>query len=246
MSVKARKILSIILLILAAVFLVLGGWLFLRPSDQPVVDITPEPTITLPSQAPEPIPVATPTPAEEERPPPVEDLLPPGKLVVTKERSEYKNGDLTLYIPILNVTRTVQNGTSEATLSKGVGLYDYAQLPGEGNRNVSLAGHRNGIDKNGRVTDHAPFYYVDTLKDGDYLYLTGGGHVYRYVYASTEVVEEDDWSPIYVTEGSTLTITSCTPIGVSDHRIVVRGTLDEIFDATPDFDYLSVREEAPQ
>jgi LPXTG-site transpeptidase (sortase) family protein len=86
------------------------------------------------------------------------------------------------------ITRTIWDGTDAQTLSKGVGLYEYAQLPGEGNRNVSLAGHRNGLDKNGNVTDHAPFYYVDTLGEGDYFYLTGGGRIYRYLYDDTWVV----------------------------------------------------------
>ena len=76
------------------------------------------------------------------------------------------DGSLELYIPAIGITRTIWDGTDAQTLSKGVGLYEYAQLPGEGNRNVSLAGHRNGLDKNGNVTDHAPFYYVDTLGEG--------------------------------------------------------------------------------
>ena len=33
-------------------------------------------------------------------------------------------------------------------------------------------------------------------------------------------------------------ITSCEPIGISDHRIVVRALLDGIFDDSSDFDYL--------
>ena len=189
MSSKTRKIIAAVLLLAAAAFLAAAGWLFLRPSGEPVVDITPEPTIVLPSEAPEPVPETTPSPVVEETPAPAEDLLPVGKLVTTKERSAYQDGGLTLRIPKLNLTRTIWNGTSAATLSKGVGLYEYAQLPGEGNRNVSLAGHRNGIDKSGRITDHAPFYYVDTLTDGDYLYLTDSEHIYRYLYTYTEVVE---------------------------------------------------------
>ncbi|MPM00129.1 hypothetical protein SDC9_46352 [bioreactor metagenome] len=141
------------------------------------------------------------------------------------------------------MTRTVHDGTDDNDLAKGVGLYDYAQLPGEGNRNVSLAGHRNGVS-NGKITDRAPFYYIDTLKDGDYLYLTDSEHIYRYLWESCVIVEADDWSPIYTTGSSCLTITSCHPIGVSDHRIVVRGTLDEILPYDKNFDYIAAQEEA--
>lgn len=98
--------------------------------------------------------------------PEVVDGLKVGTWPITQERRDYVDGSLELYIPAIGITRTIWDGTDAQTLSKGVGLYEYAQLPGEGNRNVSLAGHRNGLDKNGNVTDHAPFYYVDTLGRG--------------------------------------------------------------------------------
>lgn len=242
MSAKTRKILSIGIGLLALALLACTVLLWRSPPGTPDLESTPEPP---PSVNAVPVPTGTPAPAmAATEPPSASPGLPVGKLVVTKERQGYVDGSLSIYIPILDMTRTIWNGTDEATLSKGVGLYEYAQLPGEGARNVSLAGHRNGL-QNGVVTDRAPFYYVDTLKEGDYLYLTDADHIYRYLYAYTEIIEEDDWGPIYTTEGSCLTITSCHPIGVSDHRIVVRAALDEIFDTTDDFDYLSTRKEAP-
>lgn len=167
-----------------------------------------------------------------------EDGLPYDKLFITVERQKYQDGDLTLRIPKLNVERSVLNGVDLETLKHGVGLYDYAQLPGEGNRNVSIAGHRNGIHK-GKITDGAPFYYIDTLKQGDYLYLADKERIYRYLYHDTEIVEANDWGPIYSQGYSCLTLTSCHPIGVSDHRIIVRGELDQIFQNQEDFSYLA-------
>ncbi|NLF34978.1 MAG: class E sortase, partial [Clostridiales bacterium] len=178
----------------------------------------------------------TPTPTPEV------DGLPVGKLVVTPERKGYQDKDLTIYIPAINITRVVYGGTDESTLNKGVGLYEYAQLPGEGNRNVSLAGHRNGIS-NGKITDRAPFYYIDTLEEGDYIYLYSDTEIYRYIWEYSEIVTPDDWSPIYTAGYSCLTITSCHPIGISDHRIVVRAALDETFPYDDGFDYLERQEE---
>lgn len=175
--------------------------------------------------------VSTEEPAPEES-----DALPVGKLVISPERTAYEDGALTLTIPALGVVRTVHDGTDSEDLQKGVGLYEYAQLPGEGNRNVSIAGHRNGIS-NGKITDRAPFYYVDTLMEGDYLYLADSENIYRYLWESCTIVEADDWTPIYTTGSSCITLTSCHPIGVSDHRIVVRGTLDRIFPYDDAFDY---------
>lgn len=204
------------------------------PSPSPVPSETVTPS-SLPSEAVSPSPAASSEPEEV-------DGLPVGKLVVTEEREAYVDDSLTLYIPALNVKRSVHNGTDDDTLDRGVGLYEYAQLPGEGNRNVSMAGHRNGLS-NGKITDRAPFYYIDTLGEGDYLYLYDSDSIYRYLFEYTEIVEADDWDPIRTTGYSCMTITSCHPIGVSDHRIVVRARLDEIISYDSSYAFPSNTEE---
>ena len=60
------------------------------------------------------------------------------------------------------------------------------------------------------------------------MYLVDKEHIYRYIYDQTTIVEENDWSPIYSQGFSCITLTSCEPIGVADHRIIVRGKLDAI------------------
>lgn len=161
--------------------------------------------------------------------------IPYDKLFITKERRNYKTGELTLIIPKLSLVEPVQNGTSTEALALGPGLYDYAQLPGEGDRNVSIAAHRNH-SRNGVISEWF-FYYIDTLEDGDYMYLTDANHIYRYRYDQTTIVEEDDWSPIYSQGFSCITLTSCEPIGVADHRIIVRGILDQITPYTASYVY---------
>ncbi|WP_300296152.1 class E sortase [uncultured Intestinimonas sp.] len=229
-----RKILAGALAVLAAACLI-AALALLRPREEPAPPAgTPAPSPSL-APTPEPEPVPTPSETPEE----TGDELPTGVWAITEERQAYVEDSLTLYIPCIDITRAVHDGTDEATLNRGVGLYEHAQLPGEGNRNVSMAGHRNGIDKNGNITPYAPFYYIDQVGEGDYLYLYDSEHVYRYLYEKTWVVEPDDWGPIATAGYSCITITSCTPIGVSDHRIVVRGALDQIFDYTEDFDFIA-------
>ena len=229
-----RKILAGALAVLAAACLI-AALALLLPGKEPAPPAgTPAPAPSL-TPTPEPEPVPTPSETPEE----TGDELPTGVWAITEERQAYVEDSLTLYIPCIDITRAVHDGTDEATLNRGVGLYEYAQLPGEGNRNVSMAGHRNGIDKNGNITPYAPFYYIDQVGEGDYLYLYDSEHVYRYLYEKTWVVEPDDWGPIATAGYSCITITSCTPIGVSDHRIVVRGALDQIFDYTEDFDFIA-------
>lgn len=165
------------------------------------------------------------------------DDLPYDKLFITEERQAYQSGDLTLIIPKLSLTEPVENGTSTEALAKGPGLYDYAQLPGEGDRNVSIAAHRNH-STNGVISEWF-FYYIDTMCEGDYIYLTDKKKIYRYLYDQTTIVEETDWSPIYSQGVSCITLTSCEPIGVADHRIIVRGILDAIVDYDKNYVYYS-------
>ncbi len=162
--------------------------------------------------------------------------LPYDKLLITPERQKYQNEDMVLKIPKLKIDAAVWSGTTLEDMKHGVCLYDYAQLPGEENGNVSLVAHRNGV-KNGVPNDHAPFYYIDTISAGDYLYLVYKDNIYRYRYKETFVVEEDDWEPIHTQGYSCLTLTTCTPVGVATHRLIVRSELDQVFPLTEDFVY---------
>lgn len=150
------------------------------------------------------------------------DGLPTNTLVITPERQSYESGQLTLIVPKLNISTPVINGTDNKALKKGPGLYEYAQLPGEGNRNVSIAGHR---DIYGSV-----FYNIDKLGEKDLMYLQDDKNLYEYKYRKTQIIEPDDWSVIYPQGTSCLTLTSCHPIGVSSHRIVV---IADLFKITP-------------
>lgn len=146
---------------------------------------------------------------------------PEGKLFITVERSQYQSGGMTLTVPKLGLTEIpVLPDVDDETLKSGVGLYEYAQMPGTGNRNVSIAGHRDIYGEE--------FYDIDKLAEGDEFYLTYEGKRYTYVYKDTKIVEADDWSPIYIQGFSCLTLTSCTPIGVASHRIIVRAELNSI------------------
>lgn len=246
-----KPILPILCAVLAAGLLALAGFFFWKSIQGPQLPPLPTPSATLtPSPSPTPTPVATPTPTPVPSPtetsPAIEDDdLPHDKLFITVERQGYEDGDLQLIIPKLNVDVPILNGVDAKTLLRGEGLYDYAQLPGEGNRNVSVAGHRNGL-KNGKITDNMPFYYIDTLEDGDYLYLRDDEHIYRYTFEDQTVVEPDDWGPIYSQGFSCLTLTTCTPIGISDHRLIVRGRLDEIIPYDKSYEYLAtIKEVSP-
>lgn len=168
--------------------------------------------------------------------------FPLDKLVITAARKTYESGSMELIIPAIEVDEPVLAGTDDATLRKGLGLYDYAQLPTEEGGNVSIAGHRNGT-RNGVYTLDWPFYPLDELGEGDLFYLVYDGVIYRYLWDQTIVVEQDDWSVIFPQGFSCLTLTTCTPIGVADHRLIVRARLIDSFEADESYDYPAVWEE---
>lgn len=155
--------------------------------------------------------------------------LPVDKLIITPARQGYSDDQLVLKIPTLSIETTIKNGTEVETLKKGPGLYEYAQLPQEAGANVSIAGHR---DVHGSI-----FYDLDKLQAGDLLYLDYEGLIYQYQYQETIVIEPDDWSVIFTKGDNRLTLTSCTPIGVSSHRIVIIGELVQVITPGDDFVY---------
>ncbi len=144
-------------------------------------------------------------------------VYPTDRLFLTKSRQDYTDGKMVLRIPRLELEVPVMGGTDDESLKKGVGLYEYAQLPGESNCNVSIAGHRDIYG--------CEFYYIDQITDGDLLYLEYNGTCYTYEYKQTEIVAADDWGPIYSKDFSCLTLTSCHPIGTSQKRMIVTAEL---------------------
>lgn len=234
---------AVVLLIAAAALFIWSSqpqYEIVVPSTAPVTSFTPssEPT---PTDSETPSPTPTPLTYKEVLEEP-EDGLPTDKVFVTDTRKNYQSGDLRLIIPKLDVDESILNGVDEQTLLQGEGLYDYAQLPGEGRSNTSIAGHRNWI-RNGKITLDQPFSFLDTLVEGDYLYLVYGENIYQYLFEYQEVVEPDDWGPIYKTDHSCVTLTTCTPVGVSDHRLIVRGALVDIIPLSDDYAYPANAEE---
>ena len=167
---------------------------------------------------------------------PEDELDPYYTLFTTESRMGYQNGALRLVVPRISFDRPLEAGTSEEELERGPGLYEFAQLPGTGDRNVSIAGHRY----------LGTFYYAHTIVEGDYLYLVDAESIYRYVFETAYVVEPTDWSPICQQGFSCVTLTTCEPIGISDHRLIVVGRLDAILPYYDDFVFETSAAEQPE
>ena len=153
---------------------------------------------------------------------------PTDKLFRTTQREAYESGDMVIKIPRLNYEGPVLNGTSDSVLRKGVGLYYYSAMPSFGNPNVAIAGHRGVYG--------AEFYMLDKMQNDDIAYLYYDNHEFTYKYMSCEIITLDNWQPIYCTDKSTLTLTTCTFENTTD-RVVVKCELISVRELTPDDTY---------
>lgn len=224
MNKHIRGLLAVIFIVALIVTSVMLFTQVLAPPDhEPAAPQSrPEPSSELPEQSEQP---AEATPAATPPLVPDELVYPVGKLVISGERKAYVGGDMLLEIPRLNLSSRVFDGTDDATLNKGVCLFEYAQLPGTSNSNTSMVAHRDIYGKE--------FYYIDTITDGDLMYLTYDGKKYTYEYLETFITGDSDWDPIRTKDFSCITLQSCDPIGTSLNRIFVTGRLIGIEDAGP-------------
>lgn len=161
------------------------------------------------------------------------DKFPEDTLFIERDRAEYKDRDLRLIIPSMNINDDVMNGTSNSSLKHGPGLYDVAQMPRPGyNVNTSLAGHRAGYGRYGNL-----FKEIEKLKENDKLYLVDKECIYVYEYLDSKVVEPSDISVLYLQGFTCLTLTSCHPLGNNTQRIVVRAKLIDCVKYKEDYGY---------
>lgn len=145
----------------------------------------------------------------------VEDAkYPTDKLFKTKTRNSYEDGQMVLRVPRLDLITPILNGTQPETLDRGVGLYDYAQLPGKLNVNTSMTAHRN-----------IEFEFINTITTSDMIYIEYEGIEYTYKYEDTTIVKNDDWSIIRCRDYAIVTLVSCHPINSSQQRMAVVGRL---------------------
>lgn len=154
--------------------------------------------------------------------------LPEGTLYLTEARRAYGRGTMTLVIPAIDVNTPVGESTEPDYLKEMPGLYEFAQMPGYNDGNVSIAGHRDIHDM--------VFYALDKVAEGDYLYLLYQDRVYKYLYKDSKVVAPTDWSVIEPQGFSCLTLTTCDPIGTTLKRLILRAELvgiDPLSDSYP-------------
>jgi len=117
-----------------------------------------------------------------------------------------------ILVPRLGLDTVLVEGTSEADLAKGPGLYAGDFLPGE-DRLVYIAGHR--------TTYSAPFSQINLLRRGDTITVRMPYGTFRYRVTGHRIVRASDIAVLRSTRRERLILQSCQPRFSATHRYLV-------------------------
>ncbi|MCL2339578.1 MAG: class C sortase [Actinomycetia bacterium] len=123
-----------------------------------------------------------------------------------------------LEIPKIDVNLPIYHGTSSAVLDRGVGHLEGSTLPIGGSAcHCVLTGH-SGLPNARLFTD------LTELKIGDLFYINVLGETLSYQVDQIRVILPYDTDALRrVPDNDYCTLLTCTPYGVNDHRLLVRG-----------------------
>ncbi|MCI8513661.1 MAG: class C sortase [Lachnospiraceae bacterium] len=127
-----------------------------------------------------------------------------------------------LEIPGLQVILPIYHGVKEEVLQKGLGHLPQTSLPiGQKGAHVGIIGHSG-------VSNKRLFSDLEQLEEGDFFKLHVMGQVLRYRVERIEVVLPTQTEGLEPEAGKDyVTLITCTPYGINDHRLLVRGTRSE-------------------
>lgn len=126
----------------------------------------------------------------------------------------------TVSIPKISLNLPVAHGTSGDELYYELGHMYGTSLPWGGNNTHSVIAGHSGLKSADLFTN------IDKLKKGDKFYIYVLDEINEYtVDQIVTVLPKDESEYLQVEDGKDLcTLYTCTPIGVNDHRLLVRGT----------------------
>jgi len=123
-----------------------------------------------------------------------------------------------LTIEKINVKLAIYHGTHEVVLDQGVGHLRGTSLPVGGNNTHAVLTTHTGLPSAKLFSD------LDQLKEGDTFQVHILGQVLTYQVDQIAVVLPFEVDYLKVAGGEDyLTLVTCTPYGVNDHRLLVRG-----------------------
>ena len=121
-----------------------------------------------------------------------------------------------IQIPAIDVDAPIVHGDDWEQLKKGVAHHAGTANPGQIG-NIVLSGHN---DIFGEV-----FRYLEELKPGDKIIVYTSQRSFTYIVSGWELVEPTQVDVMAPSTNATITLISCHPYLVDNHRIIVKGSL---------------------
>ena len=119
-------------------------------------------------------------------------------------------------IPSINVSMPIYHGTSEEVLMAGVGHLEGTSLPVGGTSTHCVLTAHSGMRNLSMFDD------IHALGEGDLVLLHTLNQTLAYKVTGSEVVWPDEVGSLGIEPGADkLTLVTCTPYGVNDHRLLV-------------------------
>ncbi|HAD19762.1 MAG TPA: class C sortase [Lachnospiraceae bacterium] len=122
-------------------------------------------------------------------------------------------------IPSINVYLPIYYGTDENTLQKGAGLVENTSLPVGGKGTHAVISAHTGLASKKMFTD------LPEVKKGELFFIHVLNMDLAYKVDQIKVVLPENTRDLMIRDGRDfVTLLTCTPFGINDHRLLVRGS----------------------
>ena len=123
-----------------------------------------------------------------------------------------------LEIPCISVNLPIYHGTDAEILERGVGHLAASSLPIGGKSTHSILTGHTGLSSAKLFTD------LTEMKKEDLFFIHVLDRILAYKVDQISVVRPEDTRKLQIVKGKDyVTLVTCTPYGVNDHRLLVRG-----------------------
>ncbi len=149
--------------------------------------------------------------------------------------SMVQQGEMLGYVdvPSINVYLPLYYGVSEEVLQKAAGLVDNTSLPVGGEGTHAVISAHTGLASKKLFTD------LTEVKEGDVFFIHVLNMDLAYQVDQIKIVLPENVDDLLIQEGKDyVTLLTCTPFGINDHRLLVRGErIDYDFSKDEDTDW---------
>ena len=123
-----------------------------------------------------------------------------------------------LEIPCISVNLPIYHGTDAEILERGVGHLAASSIPVGGKSTPSVLTGHTGLSSAKLFTD------LTEMKKEDLFFIHVLDRILAYKVDQISVVRPEDTRKLQIVKGKDyVTLVTCTPYGVNDHRLLVRG-----------------------